>query len=174
MTTATASRAALTLVVAATDEGVIGAQGALPWHLPEDLKRFKAATLGKPILMGRKTFESIGRALPGRQNIVLTRAPHYRPADAAISVVHDLEAALAAAGEVPEVMVIGGGDIYALALPRAQRVLRTRVHGKVAGDAFFPALSADEWRLVASEEFPADARHAHAMTFETLERRTAR
>lgn len=174
MTTANPSRPTLTLVVASTDEGVIGAQGALPWHLPEDLKRFKAATLGKPILMGRKTFESIGRALPGRHNIVLTRARDYRPGDPTISVVHDLEMALAVAGEVPEVMVIGGGDVYALVLPQASRVLRTRVHATVAGDAYFPALSADDWRIVTREEFPADARHAHAMTFEMLERRAAR
>ena len=174
MTPSSGSRPVLTLVVATTDDGVIGAQGKLLWQLPEDLKRFKAATLGKPILMGRKTFESIGRALPGRHNIVLTRARDYRPSDSAISVAHDLDAALVAAGEVAEVMVIGGGDIYALALPQAQRVLRTRVHAKVVGDAYFPALSADDWQLVASEDFAADARHAYAMTFETLERRPAR
>ena len=168
------SRPVLTLVVATTDDGVIGLKGALPWRLPEDLKRFKAATLGKPILMGRKTFESIGRALPGRHNIVLTRARDYRPTDPTISVVHDLEAALVVAGEVADVMVIGGGDVYALALPQAQRVLRTRVHAKLMGDAYFPALSADDWQLVASEEFPADANHSYAMTFETLKRRPAR
>lgn len=170
MTAATDHRAALTLVVAVTDEGVIGAQGTLPWHLPEDLRRFKTATLGKPIVMGRKTFESIGRALPGRLNIVITRQSDYRPADAAVCVVHDLDAALDAAGAVPELMVIGGSDVYALALPRAARVLRTRVHAKISGDTFFPALATPPWRVVASEFFGADARNAHDVTFETLER----
>ncbi len=162
--------AQITLVVAVAEDGVIGAGGTLPWHLPEDLKRFKAATVGKPVLMGRKTFESIGRALPGRHNVVLTRQRDYRPADPAVDVVHDLDAALARVGAVAEVMVIGGSDVYALALPRATRILRTRVHAQVAGDTWFPALAATDWRVTASERFMPDARNAHAMTFETLER----
>lgn len=166
-------RPQITLVVAVADDGVIGAQGALPWHLPEDLRRFKTATLGKPIVMGRKTFDSIGRALPGRQNIVITRQHDYRPTDSSVVVVHDLDAALDAACDAREVMVIGGSDIYALALPRATRVLRTRVQAKVQGDTFFPSLPATHWHVVASERFEVDERNAYALTFETLERSPA-
>ena len=160
----------VTLVVAVSDNGVIGRDGGLPWRLPEDLKRFKAATLGKPVLMGRRTFESIGRALPGRHNIVLTRAGGFRPADAAVTVVHDLDSALLAAGEVPEIMVIGGAEVYALALPRAARVLLTRVHAHIEGDTRLPDFDPAHWRRVSGEEHAADYRHAFAMTFEELER----
>jgi dihydrofolate reductase len=160
----------VTLVVAVSDNGVIGRDGGLPWRLPEDLKRFKAATLGKPVLMGRRTFESIGRALPGRHNIVLTRGRGFRPADAAVTVVHDLDSALLAAGEVPEIMVIGGAEVYALALPRAARVLLTRVHAHIEGDTRLPDFDPAHWRRVSGEEHAADDRHAFAMTFEELER----
>lgn len=165
-----AGRPRITLVVAAARNGVIGRDGGLPWRLPEDLRRFKAATLGKPVLMGRRTFESIGRALPGRLNLVLTRRGDYRPQDAAVVVVRDLDAALQAAGDAPEVMVIGGAEVYALALPLASRILLTRVHAEVAGDTCFPELDPAQWRLRASEHFAADERHAHAMSFEELER----
>jgi dihydrofolate reductase len=158
----------VTLVVAVADNGVIGRDNALPWHLPEDLKRFKRITLGKPIVMGRKTFESIGRPLPGRLNIVLTRDVHYRREG--VAVVHDVEGALSAAGGVEEVMVIGGSDLFRLFLPRATRVHITRVHGDVAGDIYWPALNAEEWRVVEREEFAADERHAYPMTFESWER----
>lgn len=160
----------ITLAVAAADNGVIGREGGLPWRLPEDLRRFKASTLGKPVLMGRRTFESIGRALPGRLNIVLTRQPGWRPADPAVCVASDLDAALALAGEVPEVSVIGGAEIYALALPRASRILLTEVHAAPEGDAFMPPFSRDEWREVSRERFRADERHAHDMSFVVLER----
>lgn len=162
----------VTLVVAIAANGVIGREGALPWRLPEDLRRFKAATLGKPVIMGRKTFESIGRALPGRHNIVLTRRSDWRAADAEVTVVTDREAALRAAGAVPEVMVIGGADIYALFLPQARRLLLTRVEADVAGDVRFPPIDPAEWQTRSSETFAADERHAHAMRFERLERRS--
>ena len=164
------ARPLITLAVAVSDNGVIGRDGGLPWHLPEDLRRFKAATLGKPVVMGRRTFESIGRALPGRHNIVLTRAAGFRPADPGVSVVHDLDAALSAAGDVPEVMIIGGAEIYALSLPRAGRILLTRVHARIEGDTVFPVLDPAEWEVVTREHFPADSRHPHAMTFEELQR----
>jgi dihydrofolate reductase len=160
----------LTLVVAVSENGVIGRDGGLPWHLPEDLRRFKAATLGKPVVMGRRTFDSIGRALPGRHNIVLTRRADFRPADPGVSVAHDLDGALRAAGDVPEIMIIGGAEVYALSLPRAGRILLTRVHARIEGDTVFAELDPAQWRVASREHFPADSRHPHAMTFEELQR----
>jgi dihydrofolate reductase len=158
----------VSLIVAVADNGVIGRENALPWHLPEDLKRFKRITLGKPVVMGRKTFESIGKPLPGRLNIVMTRAAGYRREG--VTVAHDVEGALRAAGAVEEVMIIGGSDLFRLFLPRAMRVYITRVHGDVAGDVYWPALDAGEWHVAQSEEFAADERHAYPMTFESWER----
>jgi dihydrofolate reductase len=159
----------ITLIVAVADSGVIGRDDTMPWHLPDDLKRFKRLTLGKPIVMGRKTFESIGKPLLGRQNIVVTRATNYQRAGA--TVVHDVDAALRAAGDAAEIMVIGGSDLYRLFLPRAQRIHLTRVHGDIAGDVIWPALDAREWQVVESEAHDADERHAYAMTFELWEKR---
>ena len=163
----------VTLVVAMADNGVIGREGALPWRLPEDLRRFKAQTLGKPVLMGRRTFESIGRALPGRANLVLTRSAHWQPpAEAgAVTVVHDWPQALRAAGDAPELMVIGGAEIYAMALPQARRVLLTRVHGTVEGDTRLAPFEPADWIEVAAERFPRDERHAFDMSFVELRRR---
>lgn len=160
----------VTLIVAMTDDGVIGVDGQLPWRLPEDLRRFKAATLGKPVVMGRKTFESIGRPLPQRHNIVLTRQIGLSLADAAVTVVPTLDAALQAAGDASEVMIIGGAEIYRLALPLAQRILLTRVHAEVRGDTHFPRLDPEAWRVVSSETYAADDKHAYPMSFEDLER----
>jgi len=159
----------ISLIVAVADNGVIGRGNALPWHLPEDLKRFKRLTMGKPIIMGRKTFESIGKPLPGRQNIVVTRDPDYRRDG--ITVVHDAASALRAAGQVPEIMVIGGAELFRSLLPRAARVHLTRVHGNIEGDVRWPELDLREWQVVAREERAADDRHAHDMSFEVLERR---
>jgi dihydrofolate reductase len=160
----------ITLVVARADNGVIGHAGGLPWRLPEDLRRFKAATLGKPVVMGRKTFESIGRALPGRRNIVLTRSVGFRPADPEVCVVGDWPAARAAAGVAEEIMVIGGAEIYALTLPEATRILLTEVHGAPTGDAFLPAFDPQLWRECSRERYSADARHAYDMSFVELQR----
>ena len=160
----------VTLIVAMTDDGVIGVDGQLPWRLPEDLRRFKAATLGKPVVMGRKTFESIGRPLPQRHNIVLTRQSGLSLADAAVTVVPTLDAALQAAEDASEVMIIGGAEIYRLALPLAQRILLTRVHAEVRGDTHFPSLDPEAWRVVSSETYAADDKHAYPMSFEDLER----
>jgi dihydrofolate reductase len=160
----------VTLIVAMTDDGVIGIDGQLPWRLPEDLRRFKAATLGKPVVMGRKTFESIGRPLPQRHNIVLTRQVGFSARDPAVTVVSTLEAALQAAGDVPEVMIIGGAEIYQLALPLAQRIILTRVHANVQGDTHFSPLDPKAWRVASSETYAADEKHAYSMTFEDLER----
>jgi dihydrofolate reductase len=147
---------------------VIGRDNALPWRLPEDLKRFRRLTMGKPILMGRRTWESIGKPLPGRHNIVVTRDPNYRRDG--VTVVHDVAAALAAAGPAPEIMVIGGSELFRALLPRAGRVHLTRVHGNVDGDVVWPALDEREWRVVEREVHSADEQHAYAMTFEVLER----
>ena len=160
----------VTLIVAMTDDGVIGIDGQLPWRLPEDLRRFKAATLGKPVVMGRKTFESIGRPLPQRHNIVLTRQVGFSVPEPAVTVVPTLEAALQAAGDVPEVMIIGGAEIYQLALPLAQRIILTRVHANVQGDTHFSPLDPKAWRVASSETYAADEKHAYSMTFEDLER----
>jgi dihydrofolate reductase len=157
----------VTLVVAVADSGVIGRDNALPWHLPDDLKRFKQLTLGKPVVMGRKTFESIGKPLPGRQNIVVSRDPNYHRDG--ITVVQGIDAAVEAAAGAPEVMVIGGAELFRLFLPRATRVHLTRVHGDIDGDVRWPALD-HTWEPVARERHEADERHAYAMTFEVWEK----
>jgi len=163
------TRPRLELVVAVARNGVIGRGNALPWHLPEDLKYFKRLTLGGPILMGRRTFESIGRPLPGRDNLVLTRSPDFRAAGA--TVVHSLEQALAAAGSAPALRVIGGAELYRLALPHASVLYLTEVDADVAGEVTFPTWDRGEWREVAREPHAADDRHAHGYAFVTLERR---
>ncbi len=160
--------AAVTLVVAMDLRGVIGRAGGLPWRLPDDLKRFKALTLGKTVIMGRKTFESIGRPLPQRRNIVVTRDPRF--AAPGIEVAASLEAALALCRQEPEVMVIGGAEIYRAALSLANKIELTRVEAEVDGDVYFPALDPAEWRESAREQHPVDARHVYPMSFSTLQR----
>jgi len=160
----------LTAVVAATENNVIGRDNGMPWHLPADLQHFKAVTLGKPVLMGRRTFEAIGRPLPGRRNLVLSRDRDF--AAAGVETFIDLDTALAAAGDVEELMIIGGQAVYELALPRVQRVYLTRLHMQLEGDAYFPELSAAHWHEVTrSARRPADERNACDMTFLVLERR---
>lgn len=159
----------VTLVVAAAEGGVIGRHGAMPWHLPADLAHFKRVTMGHPIVMGRKTYASIGRALPGRLNVVVTRDRAF--AAPGVTAAHSLDEALAACGDAAEVMVIGGGELYREALPRAARVHLTRVHASIDGDTYFPALEPAEWHETAREERPADAANPHAMAFLTFERR---
>jgi dihydrofolate reductase len=158
----------VTLIVAAADNGVIGRDNALPWHLPEDLRRFKRLTMGKPIVMGRKTFESIGKPLPGRLNIVVTRDANYRREG--VAVAHGVDEAVRAAAGAAEIMIIGGADLFRLFLPLATRVHLTRVHANVAGDVLWPALS-DGWEVVERESHAADERHAYSMTFEVWEKR---
>jgi dihydrofolate reductase len=156
----------ITMIVAVADSGVIGRDNALPWHLPEDLKHFKRLTLGKPIVMGRKTFESIGKPLPGRQNIVVTRDTNYRCEG--VTVAHDLDAAVRAAGAAPEVMVIGGAELFRLCLPRATRLHLTRVHADIPGDVHWPGVGS-EWRLRDQQRHEPDERNAYAYTFELWE-----
>jgi dihydrofolate reductase len=156
------------LVVAMADNGVIGRGGALPWHLPDDLRYFKVVTSGKPVLMGRRTFVSIGKPLPGRRNLVLTRTASA--STAGVEYVHSVEQARALAAGAAELCVIGGAEVYALALPLAMRIYLTRVHGVVSGDVYFPLRDFSAWHESQSVDHPADARHAYAMSFVTLER----
>lgn len=158
----------MTLVAAVAENGVIGNGNRMPWHLPADLKRFQTLTLGKPLLMGRRTFESIGKPLPGRRNLVLTRAAHLDVPG--IEIVHTVDEALAKCADAPEIMVIGGAEVYRLCLPLAQRLHLTRVHAALVGDTRFPNCDWNEWRRVERSTHAADARNAYAMTFLTLER----
>lgn len=159
----------ISIIVAASANNVIGAQGDLPWRLSDDLKRFKTVTMGKPIVMGRKTWESIGRALPGRRNIVITRQQNF--AAEGCDVVQSTNEAIVAAGDVDEIMVIGGSEVYALFLPVAQRLYLTRVHADVNGDAFFPVVDEDEWQLVSDEAQVADSRNEFDFSFRIYERK---
>lgn len=158
----------VSVIVAMAANHVIGKDGSLPWHLSEDLKHFKAITMGKPVVMGRLTWESIGRPLPGRENIVLTGQTGYSAEGC--TVVGSPAAALAAAGDVEEVMIIGGGQIYDLFMPIVQRIYMTRVATEVDGDAIFPELSEDDWRTISCDEYPATAERELAFRFEILER----
>lgn len=162
------------LVVAAAENGVIGRGGTMPWHLPSDLKTFRRLTMGKPVVMGRKTFQSIGKALLGRDNIVITRevaftAPGVERAGS-VDEALDIARQRAAARGAAEIAVIGGGDIYAQVLPRARRVYLTQVHASPDGDTFFPALPEQEWRLVSSEPIPVTDADDYACTLQTYER----
>jgi dihydrofolate reductase len=158
----------ITLVAAFDRNRAIGQEGGLPWHLPDDLRRFKALTLGKPVLMGRKTAHSLKRALPERENLVLSRTG--APVHPGMTVVASLDAAIEHAG-ARELMVIGGGEVYALALPRAVRMHLTLVDDEVRADTWFPAYAPAEWRETARAHHDADARHAQAFDFVDLERR---
>lgn len=158
----------LSIVVAVAENGVIGNANDLPWRLPDDLKRFKSLTLGKPIVMGRKTYDSIGRPLPGRTNIVVSRQPGLQ-IDGCV-VVSSVDAAIAAAGPVAETMLIGGAELFRLALPAVNTVYLTRVHANVLGDTVFPELDPRQWRASIVASHPADERHAYAFTFVNLER----
>ena len=159
----------VSLIVAMAQNGVIGRDNALPWRLPADLKRFKAFTLGKAILMGRETFESICKPLPERANLVLTRDRAWYAAG--VIVVHSVEQALAQAGATQELVAIGGAQIYRLVLPFARRIYLTHVHADVPGDTFFPDFDATQWDDVECHPHPADDEHAYPVTFVTLERR---
>lgn len=158
----------ISLIVARARGGVIGHEGGLPWHLPADLKHFKALTMGKPIVMGRLTYQSIGRPLPGRDNIVISRDSAF--AAPGCRVVASLGAALKAAGAAPEIMIIGGARIYALALPLAHRIYLTDIDIDVSGDAHFPPIDLDGWRESNRVAFPA-REDAPAFSFRQLDRR---
>jgi dihydrofolate reductase len=142
-------RPSVSLIAAVAANGVIGAGNAMPWHLPADLRHFKSVTMGRPVIMGRRTFESIGRALPGRTNIVVTRRSRHEAPGCV--VVGSLEAAYSAAGAVDEVFVIGGGELYREAMPHADRLYITEIRAAFDGDTHFPAIDPQRWREVARE-----------------------
>ena len=160
----------ISIIVAASTNNVIGRNGELPWRLSEDLKHFKQTTMGCPIVMGRLTYESIGRPLPGRQNIVITRQKNY-VADGC-DVVASPDAAVAVTNGAAEIMVIGGGEIYQLFLPLADRIYMTRVHAVIDGDAEFPSMDEDEWHMSSHEKHAADATNEFDFTFEVWNIRT--
>ncbi len=158
----------ISLIVAIAENGVIGDKNTLLWHISEDLKRFKSVTTGHPVVMGRKTYESLGRPLPGRRNVVVTRRPI---AIEGCEVVHSIAEALALFPPDEEVFVIGGAQIYAQTLPVADRFYLTRVEHVYQGDTRFPEWTPGQWRLVASERFPHGERYPHPFVFEIYERR---
>ncbi|GBU18139.1 MULTISPECIES: dihydrofolate reductase [Methylobacterium] len=158
----------VTLVVAAARNGVIGRDNGLAWRLRSDLRRFRALTMGKPILMGRRTFASIGKALPGRRNIVLTRDRSFEAPE--IVAIHDWEAALAAAGDAPELMVVGGAEIYRMALPVADRIHLTEVDAEPEGDTFLPEYDRAAYRETLRESHAPGEGDEHAFTYIDLER----
>jgi dihydrofolate reductase len=164
----TASRPLISLIVAMANNGVIGRDNRLPWRLPADLAHFKRVTMGKPMIMGRKTWESLPGLLPGRRHIVVTRDQAYQAEGC--TLVHSLDQALAAAGEVPEVMIVGGGTIYKESLPRADRLYLTQVDLEAEGDAHFPKIDFSQWRERKRETHPADENNPHSCTFLELER----
>ena len=150
------------------ENGVIGRENRLPWRLPADLRRFKSVTMGKPVIMGRKTYESIGKPLPGRSNIVVTRDPDYRAPGC--QVVHSLEQALEAGAGHAEVMVIGGAKLYRQALGRAQRMYLTLVRAEVEGDTLFPDIEPQQWRELERESHRADEKNQYDYDFVILQR----
>ncbi len=158
------------LVVAASTNNVIGKDNKLLWTLPNDMKFFKNTTWGMPVVMGRKTFESLGKALNGRTNIVITRQTDF--AAEGVKVVSNMDDAMIAAADADakEIYVIGGGEIYKQALPIAHRVYITRVHTVIDGDTFFPELPTRDWKLLSRLDFKADAKHAYDYSFEVWER----
>lgn len=161
----------ISLIWAMADDRVIGIENRLPWKLPADMKWFRQHTLGKPIIMGRKTFESFGgKPLPQRTNIVITKDEGYQ-ADG-IVVVHSIEEALKAAGEVEEVMIIGGMSFYLQMLPRADKLYMTLIHERFAGDAWFPELDLNQWQELEREDHQADEKNPHAYSFVTMTRKT--
>jgi dihydrofolate reductase len=161
----------ISVIVAMAQNGVIGRDNSLPWRLPEDLKRFRACTLGKPILMGRKTFDSIGGPLPGRTNLVLTRDRGWSARG--VIVVHSVEEALAQARSSAELVAVGGAQIYRLVLPFARRIYLTHVHADVPGDITFPEFDSTQWADLECSSHPADEQHPYPLTFVTLQRRNA-
>lgn len=162
----------IAIIVAVARNGVIGRDNALPWHLPADLRHFKTVTMGRPVIMGRRTHESIGRPLPGRLNIVVTRNPGFRAPGC--EVASSLDAALdraRAAGAQDEVFVIGGAQLYTEALPRAARLYLTRIDADIGGDIRFPAIHPGDWTVLTSEFHPPDEKNVLGLWFEVLARK---
>ena len=157
------------MIAAMTEDRVIGIKNTLPWKLPNDMKWFRQNTMGKPIIMGRKTFESFGaKPLPGRTNIIITRDESYQAEDSI--VVHSIDEALKAAGDVDEVMIIGGASFYEQMLPKADRLYLTFVHAELEGDAWFPEINNNDWNKVKKIDHKSDDKNRYAHSFVILER----
>jgi dihydrofolate reductase len=160
----------ISLIVAMDEQRGIGVEGRLPWHLPADLKRFKSLTMGHHLIMGRKTYESIGNPLPGRTMIIVTRNPNYQP-DGCM-VARSLETAIefARMGMDNEAFIIGGGDLFEQSIDLADRIYLSQIHATLPADVYFPEISSDDWQETKSEHFPADENNLHDFTFIILER----
>jgi dihydrofolate reductase len=159
----------LAIIAAVADSGVIGRGGELPWHLPADLKHFKALTTGHSIIMGRRTFESIGRPLPNRRSIVITRDASFHPAG--VEVVHAFGDAMRLVSNESQSFVIGGAEVFRTAFPYATELFLTRVHAEVEGDTLFPEFEEREWELVEDEHREADTANPHPLSFQRYRRR---
>lgn len=162
----------ISLVVAAAENNVIGKNNRLLWHLPNDMRFFKNITWAMPVVMGRKTFESIGsKPLAGRKNIVITRQPGWHAGGVSVVDSVDAAAALAAGMGYKEIFIIGGGEIYVIAFTKANRIFMTRVHAELEGDTFFPVIEKNDWKLISNTDNPADDKHAYAYSFQLWERK---
>jgi len=158
----------LSLIVAMDKNGVIGRNGDLPWRLSSDLKYFKQITMGKPIIMGRKTHESIGRPLPGRENVIVTRDSDYLASDC--TVLNSLECVYAKYNHLDEIMIMGGADLYQQTLDRAERIYLTEVHADCEGDTYFPEFDRGLWKEVERQDFRADEKNEYDYSFVILDR----
>lgn len=165
----------LAIIVAQASNRVIGVNNKLPWHLPEDLRYFKQVTMGKPIIMGRNTFESIGRPLPGRENIVISRQSNYAPNGVkvvdSLDVAYELAESIGLVNGIDEAMVIGGAQIYEQALPKAERLYLTQVEAEIDGDAWFPEFQQNDWKEVGRENFSAEGPNPYNYSFIVLDRK---
>jgi len=158
----------LSIIVAMDEQGIIGTGGALPWHISADLKNVKRTTMGKPIIMGRKTHESIGRTLPGRENIILSRDQGFR--SPGCTIFHDLDTALEYCRDRDETFIMGGADLFQLTIGRVARIYLTEVHARVDGDTYFPQFNRREWRELSREDHPADDKNEYPYSFVVLDR----
>ena len=161
----------VSFIVAVSENNVIGKANKLPWHLPTDMKYFKNVTWGMPVIMGRKSYEALGEPLKGRKNIVITRNKDWKADGVQTVPTVDKAITVAAQADAKEIFIIGGGEIFRAALPSADRIYLTLVHGTFDGDAFFPELKQDEWKLVSSVDREADEKNAYALSFQLWKRK---
>ena len=161
----------ISFIVAVSENNVIGKDNKLPWHLPSDMKYFKNKTWAMPVVMGRKTFEALGKPLDGRTNFVITRKTDWKPAG--VEIVHSIDQAIVEATKLDakEIFIIGGAEIFTAALPLADRIYLTLIHHNFEGDAFFPEFKTDEWKLVSNKEYQADEKNKYAHSFQMWERK---
>jgi len=161
----------ISFIVAASENNVIGKDNKLPWCLPTDMRYFKNVTWGMPVIMGRKSFESLGKALKGRKNIVVTRNRQWQAQGTQVAQSVDEAIRLATQTDAEEIFILGGAEIFRLAWPSADRIYLTRVHGNFDGDAFFPNMEPDEWKLVSNRDCEADGKNPYALSFQVWERK---